>query len=442
MPPFDTTHRKREQKPAPTVTTVTEDVHFPAAPMKPWPAGTTWPSEEAQIAAERQRAAIPVEPPPVHPPQIVHVPPDKHSRILLYAIAILLLLVWMAEHGWAQAAVNPSGQYFWNPSTGKWTAVSSVNPLPTSSSGGGSNACASATGAAVPASSCYAGLNIGGTLQGQTGVSLSAGSIFAAHIDLESLGGVLLGAMANYGTSPGAVKVPGVNAFITNSPAVTGSGIFEVSPTTAANTLANEFFAGLSDGTNLIGVSAHPLFSNTSQIGGSAISTAATGVQKVGIVGNAGAAVDAATGSAVPANALQVCGTDGTNCTVPFIDPCQRGAKTFVNFNQTGNTKVLSGVSAKKWYICSILVPEVTAASSISLVEGTGSTCGTNTIAVSGVTGGSGTAATGAVLIANQGFAFGSGESAVGQTSVNADDVCLFESNSVQISGGMTAVNF
>lgn len=36
-------------------------------------------------------------------------------------------------------------------------------------------------------------------------------------------GGGTLGAMANYGTSPGAVLVPGVNAFITNPVAVTGT---------------------------------------------------------------------------------------------------------------------------------------------------------------------------------------------------------------------------
>jgi len=37
-------------------------------------------------------------------------------------------------------------------------------------------------------------------------------------------GGGTLGAMANYGTSPGAVLVPGMNAFITNVPAVSQSG--------------------------------------------------------------------------------------------------------------------------------------------------------------------------------------------------------------------------
>lgn len=41
-------------------------------------------------------------------------------------------------------------------------------------------------------------------------------------------GGGTLGAMANYGTSPGAVLVPGVNAFITNTPAVSQSGTWNV----------------------------------------------------------------------------------------------------------------------------------------------------------------------------------------------------------------------
>jgi hypothetical protein len=43
---------------------------------------------------------------------------------------------------------------------------------------------------------------------------------------------------------------------------------------------------------------------NVAQIAGSATSTAASGVQKVGVVGNAGAAFDAANNAAMPANAL------------------------------------------------------------------------------------------------------------------------------------------
>jgi hypothetical protein len=52
---------------------------------------------------------------------------------------------------------------------------------------------------------------------------------------------------------------------------------------------------------------------NEAQVGGSAVSTAATGVQKVGVVGNAGAIFDQAPGSAVPANVLMEGLSDGTN---------------------------------------------------------------------------------------------------------------------------------
>jgi hypothetical protein len=46
-------------------------------------------------------------------------------------------------------------------------------------------------------------------------------------MDVSSSAGVALGLPANYGTSPGAIKVQGVNAFVTNSPAVTAvSGAF------------------------------------------------------------------------------------------------------------------------------------------------------------------------------------------------------------------------
>jgi hypothetical protein len=69
-------------------------------------------------------------------------------------------------------------------------------------------------------------------------------------INLADYAGNPPGAMANYGTSPGAVLVPGVNAYITNSPAVTGSGVFEVGPTTSANTKTNPFFTNITDGTN------------------------------------------------------------------------------------------------------------------------------------------------------------------------------------------------
>jgi hypothetical protein len=66
------------------------------------------------------------------------------------------------------------------------------------------------------------------------GVALVDGTAAANKAAVSSAGGLFtnvtqwasgtLGAMANYGSTPGAVLVPGVNAFITNAPAVTQSG--------------------------------------------------------------------------------------------------------------------------------------------------------------------------------------------------------------------------
>lgn len=85
---------------------------------------------------------------------------------------------------------------------------------------------------------------------------VSCGLAFAQQpINLSTAAGTALGAPSNYGTSPGAVEVIGVNAYVTNTvPVSLGSGaIFEVSPTTAANTATNAFFQEITDGTNAMG---------------------------------------------------------------------------------------------------------------------------------------------------------------------------------------------
>src|SRR5271157_5002030 len=55
----------------------------------------------------------------------------------------------------------------------------------------------------------------------------------ALNQDLQAYAGTALGAGSNYGTSPGAVNVMGVNAFITNTPAVTVSGTVGVTQSTS-----------------------------------------------------------------------------------------------------------------------------------------------------------------------------------------------------------------
>lgn len=80
---------------------------------------------------------------------------------------------------------------------------------------------------------------------------IASGLAFAQQpINLSNVAGTALGAPSNYGTSPGAVEVPGVNAFVTNTVTVSGSGVFEVGPTTSANTATNPFYHNLTDGTN------------------------------------------------------------------------------------------------------------------------------------------------------------------------------------------------
>lgn len=144
-----------------------------------------------------------------------------------------------------------------------------------------------------------------------------------------------------------------------------------------------------------------------------------------------------ATGSAVPANATQVGGTDGTNLIVPFIDPCQRAARTRVAISITANTQEITGASSKQTYICDLDIV-VGAATNVALVEGTGTTCGTTT---AGMAGGA-TAATGWNFAANGGLTKGNGQGWVYKTNTAADNVCLFVSAANQVSGSLSWVQF
>jgi hypothetical protein len=126
---------------------------------------------------------------------------------------------------------------------------------------------------------------------------------------------------------------------------------------------------------------------------------------------------------------------DGTNTLI--VDPCKGQTKLFVSINQTANAQLATGTAAKKIYVCSIHVV-VAAATSVALVEGTGTVCATGTTGVSGF--GGATAATGWSFMANGGIALGSGDAAVGAEGTAADNLCLFNSGSGQVSGGISYV--
>jgi hypothetical protein len=122
-------------------------------------------------------------------------------------------------------------------------------------------------------------------------------------INLVNVGGTALGAVSNYGTSPGAVSVIGVNAFVTNTVTVSGSGVFQVGPTGSANTASNTFFTNLSDGTHALSAAM------------SAWGTAPTGTFVMGVNANIMGPIDGS--GYVNIDCKTGCGTTTTISLVP-----------------------------------------------------------------------------------------------------------------------------
>ncbi len=132
--------------------------------------------------------------------------------------------------------------------------------------------------------------------------------------------------------------------------------------------------------------------------------------------------------------------TDGTND--GLLDPCDSATKVTVPFTlATAAVKVaVTGVSAKKIYVCAYELTN-NAADSVALFEATtGTVCATSPIAVVGAGTSVATAATGFNFGANGGIARGNGAAQVLQTSTNANDLCVAQSATTQLTGSFTYV--
>lgn len=112
-------------------------------------------------------------------------------------------------------------------------------------------------------------------------------------------------------------------------------------------------------------------------------------------------------------------------------DPCQILHRSVAVINLTASGKLISGVSNKTTYICFLQFSLSGTADNVALVEGTGSTCATNT---AGMAGGA-TAATGWNLLANGSVTAGNMAYWAFSSATRADDVCLLASSAAQISG-------
>ncbi len=119
------------------------------------------------------------------------------------------------------------------------------------------------------------------------------------------------------------------------------------------------------------------------------------------------------------------------------LDPCKGLTKLYASISQTANTQLVAGTAAKKIYVCSIHVVAA-AATNVAVVEGTGSVCATSTAGVSGF--GGTTAATGWNFAANGGIALGNGDSSLGAEGTSGDNLCIYNSGSGQVSGGISYV--
>lgn len=167
--------------------------------------------------------------------------------------------------------------------------------------------------------------------------------------DLQAVAGVQLGATAvvAYGSTPAAVNVPAMNAFVTNTVAfagtksnnavVPGATNLGVLPAIAATSYATNTYTN-TDQVALVTDLNGAINSDLQAVAGTAVVTAAAGVQKVGIVGSAGGVMDAITTAATaPASAL------GT--LVEFLSQANQPALTtgqsvMVQGDQTGATYV------------------------------------------------------------------------------------------------------
>jgi hypothetical protein len=313
------------------------------------------------------------------------------------------------------AAMSSDRSLFVNMQDYAGAALSASNPLPSQLSIGGAvvsstnplfvegigisdgTAIGSLTGSGVM---CYV------TTSATTG--LTSGDIYyescttarALRGDMYSLAGTALGAPSNYGTSPGAVEVPGVNAYVTNFGGGTAG-----SPSGGVVSVQ-----GVSSGT------AVPMSAASGSIASGAIASGA-------VASGAIASGAFAAGSFVNATAG---------------DPCMFQNKSNATVFQTSSGTLITGTTGKKNYICSFTVG-ASAAAEVSLVEYSGTCTGGTAYAIMGST----TAADGWPLAANGGLTYGNGGGTVlsgGGNTNTGYNVCLLQAGTANVVAQVTYI--
>lgn len=108
--------------------------------------------------------------------------------------------------------------------------------------------------------------------------------------------------------------------------------------------------------------------------------------------------------------------------------PASQGCTQQVAISQTASTDVKTFTN--NGYICYIMLVSATA-QSISITQGTGTTCATSAVALIGST----TVANGMALAANSGFSFLAGAGNFLKTTTTGQHLCVLQSSSGTVSG-------
>ena len=235
-----------------------------------------------------------------------------------------------------------------------------------------------------------------------------APALFAQQpVNVVNWGSTALGAPSNYGTSPGAVEVMGVNANVTNTVAISAASL---PLPTGASTAAKQPALGTAGSASADVITIQGIASmtkllvtpdsvalpanqsvNVSQVNGTTTLTGtgavgagaqrvAVGTDTATIAGSSptsalAAAGVGATGSAVPANASYQ-GGNGSGNTTGYLN-CDNTATYDASTN--GATQLVALSSGKIVYVCGFQISQSTTTSvHVSLEYGTGTACATS----------------------------------------------------------------
>jgi hypothetical protein len=251
----------------------------------------------------------------------------------------------------------------------------------------------------------------------------------------------LLGTLGTAFSTAGFVDVKGAdgNVFVRQTTGTNLHAVIDTGSTTAVTQATGTNLHAVIDSgsttavTQATGTNLHAVTDSGSVTAATLSAETTKVIGTVRVLGNAGAIVDGATGAAPPANVVYVGGvTSGATAgLLTGIPVCDSYAN--INVSTAATTLIITGVASRTVHICAINMV-TNAAQNVTLIQGTGATCGTSTTSLAGGT----TNSTGYQFAANGGLTMGSGIGNVMLGDAAGKSVCIITSGATQLSGGIS----